>query len=97
MLGAWGLLWGFLFGALMNLWFWPYVFQAQQAEMYWQPGAGLIETLRRYAAFYVVTSLWWDIGRAAGNAGLIWLLGAPLLGLLRRFQRRFRFVVVQRP
>lgn len=93
MLGLWGLVWGFLFGALLNLWFWPYVFQAQQAEMYWQPGVGLIETLRRYAAFYVVTSLWWDIGRAAGNAGLTWLLGMPLLRLLRRFGRRFRFAV----
>ena len=57
----------------MNLWFWPYLFQAQQAEMYWQPGVGLIETLRRYAAFYVVTSLWWDI--QAISAGLF---GVPL-------------------
>ena len=95
MLGSWGLIWGFAFGALLNLWFWPYVFQAQQAEMYWQPGVGLAEGLRRYAAFYVVTSLWWDVGRAAGNAGLTWLLGRPLLRLLRRFEARFRFVVVE--
>ncbi len=90
-LGAWGLLWGFIFGALMNIWFWPYVFQAQQAEAYWQPGIGLIETLKRYAAFYTVTSFWWDLGRAAGNALLIWAFGAPLLRLLRRFQKRFYF------
>lgn len=95
MLGLWGLVWGLAFGALLNLWFWPYVFQAQQAEMYWQPGVGLAEGLRRYAAFYVLTSLWWDLGRAAGNAGLIWLLGRPLLRLLRRFERRFRFTVVE--
>ncbi len=93
MLGAWGLCWGFLFGAVMNIWFWPYVFQAQQAEIYWQPGMGLREALQHYAVFYTLTSLWWDVGRAAGNALLIWLFGAAILKLLRRFQRRFHFVV----
>ena len=93
MLGLWGLVWGLLFGALMNVWFWPYVFQPQQAEMYWRPGTGLVETLKRYAVFYGLTSFWWDLGRAVGNALLIWLFGAPLLKLLRRFQKRFHFVV----
>ncbi len=92
-LGLWGLVWGLLFGALMNVWFWPYVFQPQQAEMYWQPGIGLGETLKRYAVFYGLTSFWWDLGRAVGNALLLWFFGAPLLKLLRRFQRRFHFVV----
>lgn len=93
LLGLWGLLWGFLFGALMNIWFWPYVYQAQQAEMYWRPGMGLVESLKRYAVFYAVTSFWWDLGRAAGNAGLIWLFGLPILKLLRRFQKRFHFMM----
>ncbi|MCD6518366.1 MAG: ECF transporter S component [Anaerolineae bacterium] len=93
-LGLWGLFWGFAFGALMNIWFWPYVFQPQQASLYWQPGIGLRETLRRYALFYVLTSFWWDLGRAAGNALLIWAFGRPILKLLRRFQRRFYFTVL---
>jgi|YNPNPStandDraft_1061719.scaffolds.fasta_scaffold20994_2 energy-coupling factor transport system substrate-specific component len=93
MLGLWGIFWGFLFGALMNIWFWPYVFQPQQAQLYWRPGMSLLETLQRYALFYSVTSFWWDLGRAAGNALLIWLLGIPLLRLLRRFQRRFHFTL----
>lgn len=92
-LALWGLVWGFLFGALMNIWFWPYVFQAQQAEMYWQPGMGLRDTLQRYAVFYGATSLWWDLGRAAGNGLLTWLFGASILKLLRRFQKRFHFAV----
>lgn len=92
-LGVWGVFWGFLFGALMNIWFWPYVFQPQQAQLYWRPGMSLWETLRRYALFYSVTSFWWDLGRAAGNALLIWLFGIPLLRLLRRFQRRFHFTL----
>lgn len=92
-LGTWGLLWGFLFGALMNIWFWPFVYQAQQAEMYWRPGMGVLASLQRYAVFYAVTSFWWDLGRAFGNAGLIWLFGLPVLKLLRRFQRRFHFMM----
>jgi energy-coupling factor transport system substrate-specific component len=91
MLGAWGLFWGFAFGAIMNIWFWPYVYQAQQAEIYWQPGMALREALQRYAVFYALTSFWWDLGRAGGNSVLIWLFGTPILRLLRRFQRRFHF------
>jgi energy-coupling factor transport system substrate-specific component len=91
-LSAWAILWGFIFGVLMNIWFWPYVFQAQQAGMYWRPGLALVETLKRYAIFYVVTSVWWDLARALGNALLIGLFGIPVLRLLRRFHKRFYFV-----
>ncbi|MHB1296193.1 MAG: ECF transporter S component [Anaerolineae bacterium] len=93
-LGAWGLLWGMAFGVLMNVWFWPYVFQPGQSELYWQPGMALGQTLRNYAAFYVVTSAWWDLARALGNALLTWVFGAAILRLLRRFQARFYFEVV---
>jgi len=96
-LGLWGLFWGFVFGALMNIWFWPYVYQPQQAEMYWEPGMRLREALKRYAAFYGLTSIWWDLGRAGGNALLTWLFGAALLKLLRRFQKRFHFAVAPTP
>jgi energy-coupling factor transport system substrate-specific component len=90
-LGASGLIWGFVFGAIMNIWFWPYLFQPQQVEMYWSPGMALGEVLQRYGVFYLLTSLWWDVGRAVGNALLIGLLARPLLTLLRRFERRFQF------
>ena len=93
-LGVWALFWGFLFGALMNIWFWPYVYQPQEAGIYWQPGMRLGEAVRHYAAFYALTSFWWDLGRAGGNALLIWLFGGPLLKLLRRFQRRFYFTAM---
>jgi energy-coupling factor transport system substrate-specific component len=78
----------------MNIWFWPFVFQAPQAEMYWQPGMRLREAVRHYAVFYLATSVWWDLGRAAGNALLTWMFGAAILKLLRRFQARFRFTLV---
>jgi energy-coupling factor transport system substrate-specific component len=93
LLAAWGLLLGLVFGALMNVWFWPYVFSPGQSEMYWQPGLGLAEALRRYAVFYAITSLWWDLVRAVGNFLLLLLLAAPVLRLLRRFQQRFYFEV----
>ena len=91
MLCAWGLLWGMVFGLIMNLWFWPFVFDSTQASMHWQPGTGIWEAMKRYLAFYALTSAWWDVGRAAGNALLIALFGLPVLRLLRRFGRRFRF------
>ncbi len=93
MLASWGLLLGFAFGVLMNIWFWPYVFAAGQSEMYWEPGLALIESLKRYAVFYTITSLWWDLARAIGNFVLLLLFAAPVLRLLRRFQQRFFFEV----
>jgi len=84
-----GAIWGFLFGAIMNVWFWP--FAVGPADQYWEPGVGLVETLRRYAAFYVATSLAWDVLRVVGNVALILAFGAPTLRVLRRFERRFAF------
>ena len=96
-LGFWGVVWGFVFGLIMNIWFWPYVYQPQQAQIYWQPGMSLGQTLRHYALFYVLTSFWWDVGRAAANALLTWLFGPAILKLLRRFQARFHFVMLPSP
>jgi energy-coupling factor transport system substrate-specific component len=93
MLAIWGLILGFAFGVLMNVYFWPYVFTPAQSDLYWQPGLSLGATLQRYAVFYAVTSLWWDLARAAGNFVLLLLFAAPILRLLRRFQLRFFFEV----
>ncbi|MGD8794449.1 MAG: ECF transporter S component [Anaerolineae bacterium] len=92
-LALWGLALGFIFGVLMNVWFWPYVVVPSESNLYWQPGMDLVETLKRYAAFYAVTSLWWDLVRAAGNFILLAIFAAPVLRLLRRFQKRFFFEV----
>jgi energy-coupling factor transport system substrate-specific component len=90
LLAIWGAWLGMVFGAIINLWFWPYI-EMGQPGMHWQPKLSLWGTLGRYAVFYAVTSLWWDAGRAGGNLLLILLFGAPVLRLLRRFQRRFTF------
>lgn len=94
-LAAFGFAWGLLFGVVMNLWFWPYLPPGTQAGIGWEPGLGLRQGVQRYAAFYILTSLWWDLGRAGGNAGLLFLFSVPLLRLLRRFGRRFRFTLRQ--
>jgi energy-coupling factor transport system substrate-specific component len=86
-----GFIWGLLYGAIMNIYFWP--FAVGPAEQTWAPGIGLGETLARYGAFYAVTSLAWDLARAAGNVALILILGAPMIKALERFRRRFHFEV----
>ena len=49
--------------------------------------------LRNYVAFYLATSLWWDLARSGGNALLLLLFGGAILRVLRRFRNRFRFEV----
>jgi energy-coupling factor transport system substrate-specific component len=93
LLVAWGIGWGMVFGFIMNLWFWPFLFDPAQTDVYWEPGIGALQTLRRYLVFYGLTSAWWDVGRAAGNVALIGLFGRPVLRLFRRFGRRFSFEV----
>ncbi len=90
-LTALGFAWGLLYGVIINVYFWP--FAVGVSEQAWTPGIGLGETLTRYAAFYVATSLGWDLLRAAGNVALILLLGRPMVQALARFQRRFYFEV----
>jgi energy-coupling factor transport system substrate-specific component len=87
-LAAYGWVWGFVFGAIMNLWFWP--FTAGEGDLSWQPGLGLLGTLHRYWSFYVVTSFGWDAAGALANAVLILLTGRALLPSLRRFASRLR-------
>jgi energy-coupling factor transport system substrate-specific component len=99
LLAGWGIAVGLVFGAVMNLWFWPYIaLSAGLPEgQAWQPGAGLIEAVQRYKAFYLATSLAWDVWRSIGNALLILFLGPPVLRLLRRFKQRFFFDYTQSP
>jgi len=84
---------GLFYGAVMNLWFWPFVYQPQMPGQYWHAGLGVAATLHRYFLFYLTTSLGWDVLRGLGNSMLLLFFGAPLLRLFRRYQRRFYFRV----
>jgi energy-coupling factor transport system substrate-specific component len=81
-----GAAWGWLYGGLTNLYFWPYALGAP--DISWDPALTPLETLARYARYYLVTSLAWDTMRALGNFGLLLLLGTALVKALQRFRRR---------
>jgi energy-coupling factor transport system substrate-specific component len=91
MLVFFGALWGFLYGVIMNLYSWPFI--AGDPAMSWQAGLGLDGFLTRYTAYYLATSLIWDVGGAAGNVLLLLVLGIPGLRALERFRDRFHFQV----
>jgi energy-coupling factor transport system substrate-specific component len=90
-LAVYGWLTGFAFGAVMNLWFWP--FAVGEGSLSWHPGLALGTTLHRYYSFYVATSLAWDAAGAGAKAVLIVLTGRALLVALRRFAVRLSPVV----
>lgn len=85
-----GALTGFAYGALMNLYSWPFAAPGVTGDigLYWTPGLSLSESVERYAAFYVATSLVHDTTRAAATALLILVAGGPVIRLLRRFHTR---------
>ena len=90
-LAALGWVWGFGFGAIMNLWFWP--FAVGEGPLSWAPGSSLAATVSRYWGFYVATSLAWDAAAAFTNAVLIAVTGRPLLASMRRVAGRLEPVV----
>jgi len=92
LLAVYGWAWGFLYGAIMNLWFWPFVIG--DGALSWNPSLTFAETLQRYWSFYVVTSFGWDAAGAFVNAVLILVLGIPLLRAFRRVAGRIEPVVV---
>jgi energy-coupling factor transport system substrate-specific component len=85
-LAAVGAVWGLLYGAILNLWFWPFLSAEALGRA---PGASPTDSIARYGAFYLLTSFWYDLFRAVATAALVAALGRPLLGVLRRYRRRF--------
>jgi energy-coupling factor transport system substrate-specific component len=89
MLAGLGLVLGLVFGALMNLWFWPF---ARYGEgLSYDAAAGAATNLASYARYYVVTSLVWDLSRGVFTCLLLLLAGLPLLRALRRVSRLASF------
>lgn len=90
-IAVFGAVWGFLYGAVLNLWAWPFAAPGLEADLglYWSPMLSFGETVSHYARYYLVTSLWYDLFRAVGNAVLVLILGGPTLRVLERFRARF--------
>lgn len=90
-LAGYGFVAAYLYGMLMNLWFWPFSVGVD-TQLSFVAGAPVLENLHRFLAFTVVTStLGWDTGRALTNLVAILLAGPAVLGALRRAARRAAF------
>ncbi|MEP6798641.1 MAG: ECF transporter S component [Lapillicoccus sp.] len=99
MLVGYGIVVAYLFGFLMNLWFWPFVtggdVASQTGSIAYVAGAPLLENLQHFAVFTLVTSTaGWDTGRAITNTVAILLVGPAVLATLRRASRRASYGVV---
>ena len=80
-----------IYGAVMNLWFWPYGL-GEGTSLSFLPGAGVGTNLSRFVAFDLTTSMGFDLPRAMINAALVATVGVPLAATLRRMHRRASFV-----
>ena len=90
MVAAFGAFAGFGYGALMNLYSWPFAAPgtASDTGLYWLPTLSFTESVERYATFYFVTSFVHDASRAVATAILILIAGAPVLRILHRYRAR---------
>ncbi len=76
-----------LYGAVMNLWFWPFGAGASTSVSF-VPGAGFGTNLVHFIVFDLTTSLGFDLPRAVLNGVLLIAVGGPILAALRRSARR---------
>lgn len=90
---AYALVTGLAYGAVMNLWFWPFLEAGAPTGMGFVPGASVAENLSHYGLFYLATSLGWDLPRGVLNAALVLVAGPALLRVFRRASRRAAFTV----
>ena len=95
LLAGYGVLAAYVFGALMNMWFWPFVtgnMSGDLAGLAYIPGGSIAENLHHFLVYTLLTStIGWDTGRAVTNAIAIIVLGPAVLGVLRRSSHKARF------
>ena len=90
LLAAYGAVAGLVYGALLNLSFWPFARYYPQ-QIAFHPDASTATNLLHWWRFDITTSLGFDIPAAVGNAILVLALGRPVLAALRRVNRRASF------
>jgi energy-coupling factor transport system substrate-specific component len=91
-LAAYGFVAGLVYGAVMDLWEWPFL--SGGSAIAWDRGAATAANLHHFQTYYLATSLPFDLPRAVGNLVMVVLLGRPLLAALDRAARRMRLNVV---
>lgn len=89
LLSAFGAVWGMVYGIIMNLWFWPFL--GAGAGQTFTQAASALENVQRYIAYYLATSVAWDVTRAIGNVLMISIMSKPILKIFARFKLRFSF------
>jgi energy-coupling factor transport system substrate-specific component len=76
-----GVIWGYLYGWIMNIWYWV---------------AFIYPLTPRTFFVYQLTSIWFDTLHAIGNALLLGLLGTKTIAILERFKQRFNWRLASR-
>ena len=89
MLAGLGFVLGLVYGALMNLWFWP--FGRYGNGLSFVEGASAAANMTNYVRYYVTTSAVWDLSRGIFTFLLVLGVGTPLLRALRRVSRLAAF------
>jgi energy-coupling factor transport system substrate-specific component len=75
-----GIVWGYLYGWIMNTWFWAsFIYPL---------------TLRTFFV-YQLNSVWFDTFHAIGNALFLGLFGMKTIAILERFRKRFNWNTVE--
>ena len=88
---AYGIVASFVYGGLMTMWNWPFLAGTGTSVSY-LAGAGLIENLRRFVSYELLTGgLVWDAGRALTTSILLLLTAPALLATLSRAANRAGF------
>jgi energy-coupling factor transport system substrate-specific component len=74
-----GVLWGYLYGWIMNSWYWLAFAYPLNLKTF---------------LFYQSTSLWFDTFHALGNALFLGIFGLKTIGIMERFKNRFSWKVI---
>jgi energy-coupling factor transport system substrate-specific component len=90
LLAAYGCVAALLYGALMNLSFWPFAL-GEHTQLSFDASRSVLENLHSFVLFTLSTSMAWDIGRALTTGVLVVLTGPAVLTALRRAARRAAF------
>lgn len=89
MLVTLGIVSAYLYGALMNMWFWPFItgvnIDGTGGSLDYVPGAPILDNLIRFGWFTLLTSTaGWDTGRAITTTLALLVVGRPVLTVLQR-------------
>lgn len=90
LLSAYGVVSALVYGALLNLSFWPFA-RYYPDQIAFAPHAPMATNLLHWWRFDITTSLGFDVPAAIGNAVLLLVLGRPVLLALRRVARTAAF------